>query len=101
MSADYPLPDWAEDCCDQIDAGFFSGDSMESPAAAARMRHYLDRWETALDEIEARRRENTNCLEGMRCPVCGSLGPYMIDGTATFEVSDEGSSEFTNLVFAP
>jgi hypothetical protein len=40
---------------------------------------------------------NSNCLSGLHCPNCESFGPYHIDGTATFEVFDDGTSEFTNV----
>jgi hypothetical protein len=34
---------------------------------------------------------NTNCLEGLACPNCGSFGPFSIECTATFDVSDDGT----------
>ena len=34
---------------------------------------------------------NTNCLEGMRCPKCGSYGPLEIAVLVTARVSDGGS----------
>jgi hypothetical protein len=40
---------------------------------------------------------NQNCLKGMRCPQCRSLGPFGIVGTALFEVHDDGSDEFADL----
>lgn len=33
---------------------------------------------------------NKNCLEGLKCPRCGSFGPYKIDATVLAIVSDEG-----------
>ena len=36
---------------------------------------------------------NTNCLEGMRCPQCGSYGPFSIDATVTVTVTDEGTDD--------
>ena len=41
--------------------------------------------------------ENTNCLEGMKCPKCGSLGSYTIGVTATVRVSDNGTDECGNI----
>lgn len=41
--------------------------------------------------------ENTNCLEGMRCPNCKSPGPFNIWGKAYFHVHDDGCSEFEEL----
>lgn len=34
---------------------------------------------------------NTNCLEGMKCPECGSYGPFDIVGTSLFSVHDDGT----------
>ena len=33
---------------------------------------------------------NTNCLDGMRCPSCGSEGPFQITVYALATVSDDG-----------
>ena len=37
--------------------------------------------------------ENTNCLAGMKCPKCGSLGPFKITVVTTVLMSDDGSDE--------
>lgn len=34
---------------------------------------------------------NTNCLEGVRCPSCGSDSRFFISGDCMFEVTDDGS----------
>ena len=34
--------------------------------------------------------KNTNCLVGMRCPKCGSLGPFTIRVACTATVYDDG-----------
>ena len=34
---------------------------------------------------------NTNCLEGMACPQCGSLGPFTIEIKTTVVMHDDGS----------
>jgi hypothetical protein len=34
---------------------------------------------------------NTNCLAGIRCPSCGSEGPFIIEVTVQVVMSDEGS----------
>jgi len=34
---------------------------------------------------------NNNCLENMRCPKCGSYGPFEIAGRSTFVVYDDGT----------
>lgn len=39
---------------------------------------------------------NTNCLEGMRCPHCGSTDRFEIVGTARFVVTDDGTDSFEN-----
>jgi hypothetical protein len=36
---------------------------------------------------------NVNCLEGMRCPNCGSEGPFRIRAEASFTVTDDGTCE--------
>lgn len=36
---------------------------------------------------------NKNCLEGMRCPSCGSFGPFDIHAQIIVEVSDEGTED--------
>lgn len=50
-----------------------------------------------LDSIKRRLTKNENCLEEISCPKCGSTGPFHINGVANFLVSDDGSSEFTDL----
>ena len=40
---------------------------------------------------------NTNCLEGMRCPKCGSEGPFDIEASAVFRVYDSGTDEFFDV----
>lgn len=37
--------------------------------------------------------KNTNCLAGMKCPTCDSLGPFKINAITTVLMSDEGSEE--------
>ncbi len=34
---------------------------------------------------------NTNCLEGMRCPQCGSYGPFQIEARTVVLVEDDGT----------
>jgi hypothetical protein len=36
---------------------------------------------------------NTNCLEGMRCPQCGSEGPFRIRCEVLVLFEDDGSIE--------
>lgn len=40
---------------------------------------------------------NTNCLEGMRCPKCGSEGPFAIEAKAVFEVHDDGTECYRDV----
>lgn len=49
---DWSMPEYVEEFCENIDATFFSGDSMHSPSASKRMREYLERWTLHLDVIE-------------------------------------------------
>jgi hypothetical protein len=39
--------------------------------------------------------ENTNCLEGMQCPKCGSLEPFRLAVMQNVTMFDEGSTETT------
>jgi hypothetical protein len=48
----YELEPWAEDACDQIDAGIFSSDAFHSEEAIARLREFMARWERGLKEVE-------------------------------------------------
>ena len=41
--------------------------------------------------------EGTNLLKGLRCPHCGSQGPFLIEGSAVFLVHDDGCTEFEDL----
>ena len=42
----------------------------------------------------AKKEQNTNCLDGMKCPSCGSLEPFEIHANATFEVFDSGTEDY-------
>jgi hypothetical protein len=42
---------------------------------------------------------NTNCLTGMECPGCKSVGPFKIAATALFIIHDEGTGEFGELEY--
>jgi ribosomal protein L37E len=37
---------------------------------------------------------NDNCLEGMKCPRCGSEEPFNISAKACFKVFDDGTDSF-------
>ena len=37
---------------------------------------------------------NTNCLEGMKCPACGSREPFRIQMTSIFTIYDDGTDEY-------
>jgi len=44
---------------------------------------------------------NTNVLEGIKCPDCGSEGPFDITASALFEnVADGGFTNFSNVEWA-
>jgi hypothetical protein len=40
---------------------------------------------------------NTNCLAGIRCPECGSEGPFIIEVTQQVVMSDDGSEDYCPL----
>jgi hypothetical protein len=42
---------------------------------------------------------NTNCLEGMACPKCGSEGPFKIECKTYFEVYDSGTGDHEDVVW--
>lgn len=42
---------WAENACDSIDAGFFSGDTFHSEEALARIEWYMGRWQREIVNI--------------------------------------------------
>lgn len=52
------MEDWAEECCDQIDAGFFSGDTFQSDYALDRIQWYVGRWQRAIADIRAAKLED-------------------------------------------
>jgi hypothetical protein len=37
---------------------------------------------------------NGNCLEGMRCPACGSYGPFHIEAECCVTVWDSGTEDY-------
>jgi hypothetical protein len=43
--------------------------------------------------VEPSENPNTNCLEGMRCPSCGSYGPFQMEANIVVLVSDEGTQD--------
>jgi hypothetical protein len=42
-------------------------------------------------------KKNTNCLEGMKCPQCGSYYPFAIKATSVFLVYDSGTESYSNV----
>jgi hypothetical protein len=40
---------------------------------------------------------NVNCLEGMRCPNCGSEGPFRIRAEVSVTVTDDGTDDYDNV----
>jgi hypothetical protein len=50
---------WTERACDQIDAGFFSGDTFHYPESIERIEWYLGRWSRELARIKQREAEET------------------------------------------
>lgn len=39
------IPEWLKRACEEIDAGFFSGDTFESEESRALMKEYIERWQ--------------------------------------------------------
>ena len=37
---------------------------------------------------------NTNCLEGIKCPNCGSEGPFIIEVRTQVMMHDDGSEDY-------
>ena len=40
---------------------------------------------------------NNNCLDGFKCPECGSFEPFRITCTATIEMWDDGSDNHEGI----
>jgi hypothetical protein len=60
----WALENWAEHALDQLDAGFFSGDTFHGEGALARVEWYLGRWQREIVNIrEMLRNEGLNDLE--------------------------------------
>jgi hypothetical protein len=66
------LKPWAEEACDSIDAGFFSGDTFFAPEAIKRMEWYLGRWCRQLAVIQ---QQNAEIAEMETEPVFGEALP--------------------------
>ncbi len=39
---------------------------------------------------------NNNCLEGIKCPICGSEGPFIIEVMTQVMMYDDGSDDYTS-----
>ncbi len=39
---------------------------------------------------------NSNCLEGIKCPACGSEGPFVIEVRTQVLMYDEGSEDYNS-----
>jgi len=39
---------------------------------------------------------NHNCLEGIKCPICGSEGPFIIEVRTQVMMFDDGSDDYTS-----
>lgn len=44
-------------------------------------------------------RRNSNCLEGMQCPKCGSLEPFAIEVSTVTLMYDDGSDGCRDMDF--
>jgi hypothetical protein len=52
------MEEWAEEACDQIDAGFFSGDAFHDEAALTRIEEFIARWQGEIANIREFMAEN-------------------------------------------
>ena len=39
---------------------------------------------------------NHNCLEGIKCPICGSEGPFIIEVRTQVMMYDDGSEDYNS-----
>jgi hypothetical protein len=46
-----------------------------------------------IDTDESRPSPNVNCLEGKRCPECGSYGPFTVVVLVRVRLSDDGTDD--------
>ncbi len=42
-------PIWLKNACEEIDAGFFSGDTFESEEARKLIKEYIERWQRQIN----------------------------------------------------
>jgi len=56
---DWEMAGWIEEHCENIDAAFFTGDSMLSPSTSKKMREYIERWTLQLNDKEKGQRSYT------------------------------------------
>ena len=42
---------------------------------------------------------NTNCLKGMQCPECKSVGPFRIECTSLFTMYDDGTEDYEDVLY--
>jgi hypothetical protein len=64
------------------------------PSPGFRLRH-----EETSERNSDMQSKNTNCLVGMQCPNCKSLGPFSISATAIFTFSDDGTESFGDVEY--
>lgn len=61
---------------------------------------WVRRWaKKQLSPVAEKQEENPNenCLEGFRCPKCGSYEPFKIAANSWFEVHDSGTDSFADV----
>jgi hypothetical protein len=55
------LPKWAEDACEEIDAGFFSSDVFHNKESINELICYLGRWNREAGRIKLMLMEEEKC----------------------------------------
>jgi len=45
--------------------------------------------------------KNTNCLDGLKCQKCGSLGPFRVESTCMATWDDDGIGATDGFDFSP
>ena len=86
----YPKEDLTEKTIDILDIGYWTIQSDGTMGQGfIRYEPPCEDWREEFREGYWKR--NKNCLAGMRCSHCGSLGPFKIECRAMFTVYDDGT----------
>jgi hypothetical protein len=52
-----------------------------------------------MNDRQKETQENVNCLSGLRCPNCQSLGPFKIRTTCLMVWTDDGTDDYEDCEF--